>query len=454
MYTLSKDTSISKDIIKDIIDYSERINGRFSNLKNYYLGKQSIMDREKDDSLKNNKIMINHAKFIVDTNVGYLLGNPVDYQPSPDFDIQPLLDVYKKNVITDLDVEIAKDVGIYGLQYEYVYANEEAMPKSVEVDVRNTVLVRDDSVEHNELFAIMYYPVFKGEKKSENLLYHDVIYMDDKVIRNYRLSNNALVQQGDEQYHSFGEVPIIEYKNNPEFMGDFEPVISLIDAYNLLQSDRVNDKEQLVDAILCFYGMDFEGDQISDLKQHRVISRIPADGKVEYLVKSLNEADTDVLRQTIESDIHKISMVPNITDENFVGNASGVAIRYKLLGFEQNIKNKERYFEKGLMKRFRLYNNFLATKSVMSIIPNEEVDAVFKRNLPTNDFEISQMISNLDGKVDTETLISQLSFIKDASEIAELAKEEKKVNDATFKDNFFLQNETKEENKADQVNEE
>lgn len=117
-------------------------------------------------------------------------------------------------------------------------------------------------------------------------------------------------------------------------------------------------------------------------------------------------------------------MVPNMSDNNFVGNSSGVAIRYKLLAFEQNIKNKERYMEKGLMERFKLYNNFLVTKSKMSEVPVEEVDAVFKRNLPSNDFETSQMINNLSDLVDSETLLTQLSFIKDASEIVEAKKKE------------------------------
>ena len=61
----------------------------------------------------------------------------------------------------------------------------------------------------------------------------------------------------------------------------------------------------------------------------------------------------------------------------------------------------------------------------MSIVPNEEVDVVFKRNLPSNDFEISQMINNLTDLVDKETLVGQLSFIKDASEIVELKEKEK-----------------------------
>ena len=442
MYTLPKDTKITNQIINDVINYNEKYKERYKHLEEYYIGKQDILTRKKDDSLKNNKVMINHAKYITDTNVGYLLGNPVDYQVGTDkegkplYDIEPVLDAYKKQTINDLDTEIAKDVSIFGKQYEYVYANNDAEPRSCEVDNKNTIIAYDDTVEHNKLFGINYREI----KKGDSFKYYEIIYADDKVIRTYKSTSRSLTQTGKEEPHAFGGVPFIEYKNNPEFLGDFEPVITLIDAYNLLQSDRVNDKEQLVDAILCMYGMDFDVQQAEELKESRMLADLPADGRVEYLVKQLQENDVDVLRQTLETDIHKISMVPNMSDTNFVGNSSGVAIRYKLLAFEQNIKNKERYMEKGLMERFKLYNHFLATRSKMQEIPIEEIDAVFTRNLPSNDFETSQMINNLSDHVSSETLISQLSFIKDASEEVELKRKEdenkpKDPYDLAFADN-------------------
>ena len=135
-----------------------------------------------------------------------------------------------------------------------------------------------------------------------------------------------------------------------------------------------------------------------------------------------------------------------MSDVNFVGNSSGVAIRYKLLAFEQNIKNKERYMEKGLMERFKLYNNYLNTKESIQIVPVEEVDAVFKRNLPSNDFEISQMIVNLADVVDTETLISQLSFVKDASEIIDAKKKEDEEKPKDPYASLFMGNEINDAN--------
>lgn len=442
MYTLPKNTKITNQVLNEVIEYNERYKERYRMLENYYLGKQAIMNRTKEDRLKNNKVMINHAKYITDTNTGYLLGNPVDYQVNKDYDIQPVLDAYKKQTINDLDSEIAKDISIFGLQYEYVYVNENAEPKSCETDNKNSIIVYDDTVEHNKLFGLIYRPIYKGE----TFKYWEIIYCDAKVIRTYKSYSKTLTQVGEDKEHAFGKVPLIQYKNNPEFLGDFEPVLTLIDAYNLLQSDRVNDKEQLVDAILCMYGMDFDSEQAEMLKDSRMLANIPVDGKVEYLVKTLQEADVDVLRQNIENDIHKISMVPNMSDENFVGNSSGVAIRYKLLAFEQNIKNKERYMEKGLMERFELYTNYLVSISKMSEVPIEEVDAVFKRNLPSNDYEISQMINNLTDVVDTETLISQLSFVKDASDIIKAKEEEDKAKPKDSYDDLYSMNEVNDAN--------
>ena len=442
MYQVNKDTPLDAKLIKKAIDYNEKRRTRFDTLDDYYMGKQAITTREKVETLMNNKLVTNHAKYITDMMVGYLLGNPVDYQVNNDIDIQPVLDAYKRQTIENIDVEIAKECSIFGIKYEYIYADEEANPCSVTLDVRNTIMIYDDTLIHNELYAINYRPIYKNPEDKEPDHY-DVIVATDKEIIKYELAGNGgNAKEIDREQHAFGAVPIIEYDNNKEYSGDFESVISLIDAYNLIQSDRVNDREQLVDAILCFYGMKFDADQMADLKEKRALSNIPTDGKVEYLTKAINEGDVDVLRKTIEKDIHKISMVPDMSDEKFAGDSSGVAIRYKLLAFEQAVKNKERFFEKGLMKRFELYSHFLSVKSKMKEVSKEDVDAVFKRNLPSNDYETSQMIVNLDGIVDRELLASQLSFVKDASETIEIAEKEdsEAIKDDDYNANEFGNN--------------
>lgn len=417
MYTISQDTEVSAKLFKEMIKKNDEEKSRLDKLENYYKSKHDILSRYKSSGLSNNKVVVNHARYITETCVGYLLGSPVEYQVNNEkYDITAVLDVYKKQVMNDFDISIAKANSIYGKQFEYIYTNADIEPRSCSMDVRNCIIAYDDTVEHKKVFGIIY----SKEKDNE----YKIIYADDSNVIEYYIDGNNLREESKKP-HKFGEVPIIEYKNNEEETGDFEPVLSLIDAYNVLQSDRVNDKEQLVDAILCLYGVDFTVEQAEQLREARMISNLPSDSKVEYLIKTLQESDTDILRRNIENDIHKIAMVPNMADENFASNASGVAIKYKLLSFEQNIKNKERYMERGLMERFRLYNNFLSTTHKMQLVPTEEVDAVFKRNLPSNDYETSQMINNLSDFVDKETLIAQLSFIQNAKDIVETKEREK-----------------------------
>ena len=223
-YTLPKDTEINATVIKEAINYNEKRRERFDTLDRYYIGDQDILHREKPDLLHNNKVMVNHAKYIVDTNVGYLLGNPVEYQASDKVNIDTVLDCYKKQTMNDNDSEIAKNCAIFGLQYEYVFANEDAEPESAILDVRNTIIVYDNTIKHNKLFAVNYRPVFKKPTDTDPE-YYDVIFTDNKVVRNYRLKGDNLILD-KEDTHAFKEVPMIEFVNNKDYLGDFETVVS------------------------------------------------------------------------------------------------------------------------------------------------------------------------------------------------------------------------------------
>lgn len=433
MFTVKAGTELTPELVEEAIAYNDKDKQRLDNLANYYLGEHIIKYRTKAEAQMNNKVVVNHAKYITDVNVGYLLGNPVTYKTSKEFNIKPLLDEYNKQVIADLDREIAKDVSVFGKQYELVY-NVDNSPKSKDIDVRNCVLVYDDTIEHKVVFGIIYK---RAEKRGE---FEDILVYDDNFVYNYTQKGRIALNTIDPHY--FGEVPIVKYQNNSDEQGDYEQVISLIDAYNVLQSDRINDKEQLVDALLLIYGMQITPEQKELMKASRMMANLPVDSKVEYLTKQLNELDADTLRRVLEQDIHKISMTPNMSDENFVGNSSGVAIRYKLLAFEQNILGKERSFEAGLKSRFRKYNNYLANLKKMPFIETHEVDVIFKRNLPRNDFETSQMVNNLSGLVSKATLLSELSFIDDVKEEIETAEEEDVETGVKLDRNFGTVNPT------------
>lgn len=231
-------------------------------------------------------------------------------------------------------------------------------------------------------------------------------------------------------------MPITQFFNNAEGKGDFEGVISQIDAYNILMSDRVNDKEKFVDSLLVVTGFTFEDiveneDVNKRIKQNRIME-IPAENSdIKYITKSLNETEVQVLSNAIKDDIHKFSQTPDFTDEKFSGNVSGVAMAYKLLALESLAKVKERFFISGVKRRLKIINTIL-NKKTMNFYELENIKITIVRTLPVNNLEIAQMISLLNKNVSLETLISQLPFVEDPVKELEKLKGEIQEEDTNM----------------------
>ena len=219
-------------------------------------------------------------------------------------------------------------------------------------------------------------------------------------------------------------MPMVEYRNNEEKQGDFEQMIPLIDAYNILESDRVNDKEQFVDAFLFLTGIDLDSEQAKKLREERILMGYEG-AAAQYLSKVMSESDIEVLKDSLKSDIHRFSMIPDLSDQTSVQIYRVSRLSISLWALNSTSENKERYFTKALKQRFELYVNFLSLKGAMEYVPIHRIDVVFTRNLPVNELEISQMVNNLVGIASSETLLSQLSFVGDPKEEAQLAAKEK-----------------------------
>lgn len=402
----------------------------------YYEGKHDILN----DKNRENKLVCNHARDISDTASSYFIGNPVSYKSESD--ITALTDALEIAGADEVDGDNGLELSIYGLTYEYIYVKENETCLSVKnVSAENTFMVKDDSIEENELFAVYYYV-----KKDDANTKPDR-YMATVLTPNYKYeldiqNDKTILQETTEKPvpHYMGEIPIIEYLNNKLAIGDFELQIPLIDAYNALMSDRVTDKEQFIDAILAIYGTLLADDEIEDengekkdgmeaamqrIKKTKIME-MPGDGaKAEYLTRTFDESGVEILKKAIEQDIHKFSHIPCMTDESFGGNVSGVAMEFKLLGMENITKIKTRYYRKGLRKRIKIFCNFLSLQGKQ--VDPTGITMTFTRALPKNLLEISQIVSNLWGKVSKKTLLSQVPFVQNVDD--ELAAVEKEAEE-------------------------
>lgn len=408
------------EILEYCIKQHQGTLARLNKLSDYYDGKQDISNRTfGNPNIPNHKIVANHAKYIVDIATGFLVGNPIAYSGSQ---VDKILDEYSRMDIVSHDTELEKDLSVFGIGYELMYlapideGDTEIRIKSI--DPRGIFVVTDDTVDKNPLFGVHYQQRFKLDGSLNYYLIN--VYTADKIFTYHAKGlSKGQMTLFEESEHYFGAVPVVEYRNNEERQGDFEQQISQFDAYNLLQSDRINESEQRVNSILFIKGFTLGED---NLTHDSIIETTEKDSDLKWLIKEIKEADNEVLRQSLLDDIHKFSYIPSMTDEHFAGNVSGEAMKYKLFGLLQLLSIKTRYMSKSLRKRLELMRNILNTKG--SNIDISDVKITFKPNLPINTNDLASIINQLKGILPLETLIGWLPDIDDPAEQLQKLEEE------------------------------
>ena len=403
----------------------------------YYKGIHRILDRNKKEP--NNKLVINLAKYISVMATNYLVGNAVEYQYDEDQGKQTydkLQELFTRNNISDIDIADAKQSSIGGRAYEITYMSndENPIPKTATLDFYNEYvdIVVDDTVEHNCLYGIRMFQLSNSHWQLE--------LFDNQNISIYELdaSFNVLGLKNVVE-HYFDRVPITMILNNDEEQGDFEQVLDAIDAYEKIYAEQLNDIDNFNDAILLLFktglltGTEEEvKKRIDYLKQERILE-FDSDGQnAGWLTKILDQGKINVLAKSLREDIHSVTFVPNLTDDAFANNTSGVAMQYKLIGFDALIMEKQKKFERALRRRLKLYVSAL-TKLGYEELDVSKIKITFHRALPRNDLEMSQIISLIDGRniIDKTTLAQQLSFY-DADKVQQGLEKDKENEPATI----------------------
>ena len=437
---LDKNVDITNPkVIRYVLEQHKSEKTRINNLKQYYNNKNDIMNRQYDDPKKpQNKLSNPYAAYITNSSVGYFLGKPVTYKSMDTGLLEKVNEVMKYNDEVDNNTTLAKYASIGGYSYELLYADEKANPRFKALSGDEVVVVYDNTLEENYLFAIRYYDekvIGKDKEVTKVEIYTDAIRNDEGSIIEqgkilyYILDGEELIPDpnNEDTYHYFGDVPVVAYDNNDERFGDFEKVKSLIDAYDKTQSDSANDFEMFTHAMLVVSGYVVDTEDANDINNKYMINFQDADGKAEYLIKNIQDTALENYKNRLNEDIHKFANVPNMSDENFASNASGIALKFKLMGLENITGIKESKFKKGLLRRIELLCNFLKIKYNIEY-DFTQVEPVFTRNRPVNEVEISQMMRDLTGILSEDTLLAMHPAVTDVEEERLRIKEQGRID--------------------------
>ena len=416
MFRLPSGTEITTAILEEFIQkHKAEVASRYKPLMDAYKSDHKILHAEDKPSYKpDNRIVVNFPKYIVDTMNGFFIGNPIKVVADDDSVAEYVEYLDQYNDQDDNNAELSKIMSIYGKGYEMYYANEDAELCITYLSPEEAFMIYDDSIVERPMYFVRVYKDWEGNEFGS---------ISDKFgVRHFQVSGEVkwLEGEGNGTSHGFTDVPATEYVENAERQGLFEPVMSIVDAYNKAVSEKANDVDYFADAYMKVLGVSLDEEGVQHIRDNRIIN-FEGDDAGKIVVDFMGKPESDTTQENhlnrLERLIFQISMVANISDENF-GGSSGIALRYKLQAMSNLEKTKERKFTSGMNRRYKILFSHPLAK-----VPEDawvQLHFKFTPNIPANLLEESQIAAGLEGIVSHETQLKVLSIVDDVQ--AELDK--------------------------------
>ena len=444
-------TAESYELLKKFIEHHKRVQvPRMQELIDYYEGNNHNVltgpRRRNDEDMTDNRAPHPFAKSITTFRSSYAVGIPIqtryaDNDTHSDTD-EALEDMAKQNSFRTLDKTLWNDMSKTGRAFEVVWRGlEDTHIKRL--DPLETFVIYDTSIEEKPLMAIRYYKASIFEDDKEYVEVHTA-----EAVHRFSFKEGTLEKlEGSPEPHHFGQVPIIEHRNNLDGLGDYELVLALIDLYDSAQSDTANYMQDLSDAILFIFGrVEFPSDcdtaekQIAymrKMKQARMMNLAgalnqqgdEASVSADYKYKQYDVSGTEAYKKRIEDDIHKFTSTPNVTDDHFSGTTSGEAMKYKMTSLDQEMSETQALFEDSLKQRYSLLvtmEQFLKN-SAFKDFDLAKLKFKFTPNIPKSDSETIQNANMLFNRVSDETvfdMLEQVTGVKAGDEMERVVRED------------------------------
>lgn len=430
MFRIADDEILNENVLSGYIeDHNTEVSARYQPLLDAYMTDYPIFHLPPKPTYKpDNRIAVNFAKYITDTMNGFFIGNPIKLQSDDEtvLDYVELLDQYNNQ--DDNNAELSKTCSIFGSGYEMYYVDENGQIGITYLTPIEAFMIYDDSILQNPRYFVRLY------LDTDNVVHGSV--SDESTVKYFEIRGKLTFIPEYEHPHGFDGVPATEYLENAERQGIYESVLTMINAYNKAISEKANDVDYFADAYLKVLGTLLDEDEIKHIRDDRIINFDGDTEKVivEFLQKPNGDETQEHLIDRLERLIFQISMVANISDENF-GTSSGIALKYKLLAMSNLAKTKERKFTSGMNRRYKLI--FSNPVSGMKKDDWVKIRYQFTLNYPANLLEESQIAGNLAGITSQETQLKVLSVVDNVQqEIERMETEDMNRQDAVMQQMF------------------
>lgn len=433
-------------MIKELYkSYQKKVND-FNKIYDYYKGETDAILSYTTTDRSNLKVNCNYLKKFVKEEASYSVGNAISYaSKSGNDEIVQAIDLVGENFKENHDIDTFRNMVLFSIIYE-VYFLDKWNCLQVKTIRPNEGYHKLDNEGNLEAFIQVYNrtELVNGEEKI-------ITYLDnytDTTIEMYKVVDDNIILL-ETKPHYFGEIPVGVATISEEMDKDtiYNDIKGLQDALETNLSDIANEISDFRNAYLVLTGITLEEEDAKNMKANGIIEMPVAEGKAEWLIKNINDTFIQNTISTLKAQIYELTSHINHNDAEQMSNASGVALKSRLISLTQRCKLNEGAFRELLKTRLRIMFTYLAIKENKAY-DWKDITIKFTPLIPGDDNSIADLIQKLDGKLSAETGLQLLSFVENGQQ--EYEKAQKEINENTelpFADepSFNANNELEEE---------
>ena len=445
-----KENGITDEMLNKIIDkhsanraFNFNLHKRYETLE----GKVPIYNRQPrfdEENPINNTINNDFVGEIVDFKTGYFAGKPFAYnyadtreskedtggEEARDKAAKELSDFVARNNMYDIDLDVAKNAAIAGYAGRMFYFDEDGKERVIALPSYETIILSETSITEPK-YGIRYYKTLgiNGEEiwKAE--------FDDGQTIRFYEGNLGGLFELPEKAMQNlFGYCAIQGVPNNSEMMGDAEKVLELIDAYDRTLSDNNNEVESFANAYMAFENVNMDEEEIKRGQRSGAFQYYNNGngGKgIHFITKDINDSFVEHHLDRLEDNIYRFSKTPNLDDDSFAGQASGIALKFKLTGLETKCGMFQAKMQSAGVYMFKLLASSWSKKQIA--VDPLQCYIVFPRNFPVDtQSEAATVQAMINSGLPKRVAFQQYSAIDDIEEVMQLIEEEKEEIPSLF----------------------
>ena len=442
---------VDSENIRDVLEKALQIHNlnriRIEYLWNYYKGNQPVYNRIKEIREEiNNKVCENRAFEIVSWKDGYFLEEPIQYVATgvdDNLDALNTLNDWMRDADKETaDLELVNWLHICGVAYRITNSTKkEREPKEApfytySLDPRDTFVVYSSRIVGNPPIMCCKYTVTEDG---------EAIYSCYTPTMYYELTGNGEIANAElnitkSEPNMLKALPIVEYIANTARLGVFETVLSLLDAINEVDSDRVDAVDQFVQSIMLFHNVDVDDETLRKVKELGALAYADINdnrkGEVKYITAELNQTQTQTLIDHMYQAVLQIVGMPSQGDGNSSDSSNNGAVTMKngWQSAETRAKAMGRLFKKSEKQFLKLVLTIAGDMEPLDLSLSQ-VDVYFPRRNYDNIATKANVLSTLIEKIPPHSAyVASNLFVDTEAEYKEYerwAAEQKKTEDET-----------------------